>query len=102
VDPIGDPLQAAHSALTAQRATATSPGGSVTVESSADGRIHAIRLNDRARRADPGALAATIAQVHNAALDTARAAVTDTIARLESDPHIQAARRRLAEALNET
>ncbi|MBY8863985.1 YbaB/EbfC family nucleoid-associated protein [Nocardia sp. CA2R105] len=102
VDPIGDPLQAAHIALTTQRATATSPGGSVTVESAADGRIHAIRLNDRARRADPGELAATIAQVHNAALDQARTAVADTISRLESDPHIQAARRTIAAALNET
>lgn len=98
---IGDSLQAAHAALTAQRATATSPGGSITVESGADGRIRAIRLNDRARRADPDALAATIAQVHNAALDKARAAVADTIARLESDPHIQAARRTIAEALNQ-
>lgn len=88
VAPIGDPLQAAHTALTTQRATVTSPGGSVTIESGADGRIHAIRLNDRARRADPDELAATIAQVHNAALNQARTAVTDTIARLESDPHI--------------
>ncbi|MBY8864004.1 YbaB/EbfC family nucleoid-associated protein [Nocardia sp. CA2R105] len=74
----------------------------VTVESGADGRIHAIRLNDRARRANPDELAATIAQAHNAALDQARTAVTDAIARLESDPHIQAARRTITAALNET
>lgn len=102
MDPIGDSLQEAHAALTAQRATATSSGGSVTVESGADGRIHAIRLDDRARHADPRELVATIVRVHNAALEKAHAAVADTIVRLENDPRVTAARRTIVGALDET
>ncbi len=72
----------------------------MTVETSADGRIRAIRLEPRARRADPDKLAATIAEVHNAALDKARSAAANTIARLESDPRIQTARHQISQALD--
>ncbi len=100
MEPIDDPLSAAHTALTGQRASATSPGGSVTVETGADGRIYAIRLAERARRADPDKLVAAIAEVHNVALDKAQSAVADTITRLENDPRIRAARRTISETLD--
>lgn len=99
MDSIDDPIQTARTALTGHRATAVSSGGHVTVETGADGRIHAIQLTDRARHADADTLAATIARVHNAALENARAAVADTIARLETDPRIRAARRTIADTL---
>ncbi len=101
VDSIDDPIETARAALTGQRATALSAGRHVTVETGADGRIHAIRLTDRARRADADILAATIIQVHNAALKDARTAVADTIARLEADPRIRAARRTIADTLGD-
>ncbi len=88
MEPINDPLYAAHTALTGQRASETPPGGSVTVETGADGRIHAIRLTDLARRADPDKLVAAIAEVHNAELDKAQAAAADTITRLVNDPRL--------------
>ncbi len=101
MDSVNDPVQAAHSALTGHRASAVSPGGSVSVEVSADGRIRAIRLTDRARRASADKLAVTIMQVHNAALDKAHAAATAAIARLEADPRIRSARNDIADLLND-
>lgn len=62
-------------ALRTRVATATSPGGAVSVGVTADGEIHRWQLSDAARRADPDRLVATVIELIGQARAEANGAV---------------------------
>ncbi|WP_405161517.1 hypothetical protein OG203_35070 [Nocardia sp. NBC_01499] len=67
-------------ALSERRTTASDPTRSVTVEVTADGAIHSIRLSDAGRQIPAERLAAMIKQLHTRATAEAQQAVKDIVA----------------------
>ncbi|MFE3000939.1 hypothetical protein ACFXG4_38890 [Nocardia sp. NPDC059246] len=99
VDPLTRTIERLQSSLT-RSASASTANNEVTVHVGPDGSLRTIQLSDLGHRLSPAQLADTVIRLHALALAQARAAITDAVAQLDSDPRVTAQRRHLTEALN--